>query len=280
MLIGASELARRQKDHHCIVVDCRFNLLRPTAGYEAYCEGHIPGARYANLDRDLAATPQPHEGRHPLPKPADFAATLGSWGICNRTLVVAYDDTSGAIAARLWWMLRWIGHDKAAVLDGGIQSWIAEGLGLERESPAIEVCRYTLGSVHSDWVVTTEELRNDPAAVGTLLDARSPDRFDGRSEPIDPVAGHVPGAVNWPFDTNIRGDGAIRSIEEISAELAKRTALDTETPLVTMCGSGVTACHLLLVMEHAGISGGRLYAGSWSEWIRDPNRPVEKATEP
>ena len=271
-LISPSELAKRLGDSAWIVVDCRFVLTDPDAGHAAYRRGHIPGARYAHLDNDLARVPGPTDGRHPLPGADDFAATLGAWGISNASNVVVYDDMSGAIAARLWWMLRWVGHSTAYVLDGGLQGWEAAGLPLERAIPGVRAVQYVADVVRDEWVVTTDRIPSELASGAVLVDARASERYHGASEPIDPVAGHVPGAVNWPFSDALREDGSMRPAAELNASLKHLT--DAPGGLIAMCGSGVTACHLLLAVNAAGLGDGRVYIGSWSEWIRDPERPV------
>lgn len=275
-LVSATELASRLGDPDTVVVDCRFSLLAPGAGREAYLAGHIPTARYAHLDDDLARKPSRHEGRHPLPDPADFARTVGKWGIGNGTDVVVYDDQGGAIAARLWWMLRWVGHDDVTVLDGGLQAWAADGGALVGgPEPAPTAREFRIRKLRADWVATTADIEALADSSSLLVDARSASRFAGREEPIDPVAGHVPGALNWPFGENLAADGRFRSPSEIAA-LLERLPARPDSQLIAMCGSGVTACHLLLALALLDREG-RLYAGSWSEWIRDPSRPVATA---
>lgn len=275
-LISPTALAKRLGDSAWVVVDCRFVLTDPGAGHAAYTRGHIPGARYAHLDNDLARIPGPADGRHPLPRVEDFTATLGAWGISNASNVVVYDDMSGAIAARLWWMLHWIGHRAAYVLDGGLKAWEAAGLPLDRETPAVRAVEYVADEVRSDWVVSTDQVQPELANGARLVDARAPERFQGLTEPIDPVAGHIQGAVNWPFSEALLPDGRMRPVDELRARL-KRLA-DQPGGFIAMCGSGVTACHLLLAVNAAGLGGGRLYIGSWSEWIRDPERPITTGT--
>ena len=271
-LISPSELAKRLGDSAWIVVDCRFVLTDPDAGHAAYRRGHIPGARYAHLDNDLARVPGPMDGRHPLPGAVDFAATLGAWGISNASNVVVYDDMSGAIAARLWWMLRWVGHRTVYVLDGGLQGWEAAGLPLDRAIPGVHGVKYVADVVRDEWVVTTDQIPSELASGAKLVDARAPQRYGGVTEPIDPVAGHLPGAVNWPFSDALQEDGSMRPAAKLNASLKHLT--DQPGGLIAMCGSGVTACHLLLAVNAAGLGDGRVYIGSWSEWIRDPERPV------
>jgi len=273
-LVSAAQLEGLLAASSCLVFDCRFVLPDPPAGHSAYMRGHIPGARYAHLDHDLSRPPHPYEGRHPLPEPLQFAATLGRLGITARDRVVVYDDQSGAIAARLWWMLRWLGHEEVAVLDGGLQAWIAAGGRLEAGGVDWQLATYEPGKVRSAEVVTTAEIAALDTKRAVLVDARAPARFAGREEPIDPVAGHVPGAVNWPFSSMLDPDGRMQPPERIRERYMAVTDGGTRE-LVAMCGSGVTACHILLAVATAGLPG-RLYAGSWSEWIRDPARPIAR----
>lgn len=258
-----------------IFVDCRFNLLEPHAGFHAYLAAHVPGARYAHLDKDLSRQPSPHEGRHPLPDPSVFASWLGCVGIDRESAVVVYDDVGGAIAARLWWMLRWVGHRNCRILDGGMSAWLAAGGPTESGLASWEPRVYDLGGVESDNVVATEDL-SARRAEGPLVDARAGPRFRGEVEPIDPVAGHVPGAVNLPFGELLDSMGRLRKREELRALFADRLGETREIRPIAMCGSGVTACLLLAAYRIACDEDGLLYVGSWSEWIRDPKRPIER----
>jgi thiosulfate/3-mercaptopyruvate sulfurtransferase len=279
-LIDAATLAQHLNDPHWVAVDCRFDLLEPNAGRDAYQRAHIPGARYADLDRDLARAPATGEGRHPLPEPALFATRLGEWGIGDESVVVAYDEGSGAIAARLWWMLRWLGHEASLVLNGGFAAWTEAQLPVERDAPVWRPAVYTLRQVDPAAVVTTAELPQLQRAGRLVVDARAAPRYRGEQEPIDPVAGHVPGAVNRPFSSNLTPTGQFRPPAELRRELDGLLGGRPSDEVVAMCGSGVTACHLLLALAVAGLDGGKLYAGSWSEWIRDPARPVGTGPEP
>lgn len=274
-LIDARALAHELGRTGWIVVDCRFTLTDPPAGRAAYDRGHIPGARYAHLDDDLARRPRASEGRHPLPDRDRFAATLGGWGIGPGGTVVAYDEGSGAVAARLWWLLGWLGHERRAVLDGGFAAWQEEGLPVEHTQPVFEARHYEPRLPIGEGVVATDELEQRQAAGHLLIDARAGPRYRGEHEPIDPKAGHIPGARNRPFSANVTPTGRFRPPSELRAELTDLLGARSPDRLIAMCGSGVTACHLLLAMEVAGLPGGRLYAGSWSEWIRDPERPIE-----
>jgi thiosulfate/3-mercaptopyruvate sulfurtransferase len=276
-LIDATALAASMGRPELAIIDCRFNLMQPRAGRDAYLAGHIPGARYASLDEDLSAPVTRASGRHPLPHPADLAATLRRLGVSHSSQVVAYDASDGSFAARLWWLLRWAGHEAVAVLDGGMAAWRAAGHGAE--SGAVEIAPAAAFAVQprSDMVVDAAEvetLRVDPTRV--LLDARAADRFQGRVEPIDPVAGHIPGALNHPFAENLSQDGRFLDREELQSRWKRRLGEHPAARAVMMCGSGVTACHNLLSLEIAGLQGAKLYAGSWSEWIRDPQRATAR----
>ncbi len=275
VLVTARELAAHLEDPDWRIVDCRFELLDPGKGRADYLAGHIPGAVYAHLDEDLAASVTPDTGRHPLPDPDAFAATLGRWGITDRTTVVAYDQAGGAIAARLWWLLGWVGHRDARLLDGGFAAWQREGLPVTAEMPDMRPTTY-VARPDPDRVVSTAELPERLARGELLVDAREAERFRGEREPIDPVAGHIPGAVNHPFRLGLNPDGTFRSPEELRQALEPVLGGGRDRAWMTMCGSGVTACHLAVAAALAGYAPPRLYAGSFSEWIRDPSRPVAR----
>lgn len=271
-LIDATTLHTHLGDPRWVVVDCRFNLLDTDAGERAYREAHIPGAHYAHLDRDLSSSVTPDSGRHPLPEPSDFAATLGAWGIDQHTQVVAYDHGPGSIAARLWWMMRWLGAGHCAVLDGGLAAWQAAGYPVDNEIPTPEPRRFSPGGLGAKWVdsATLLSARGETLVV---MDARSAERFRGEAEPIDPVAGHIPGALSAPLEDNLR-EGRFRPTAELRERFDNLLGPRDPATVVHSCGSGVSACHNLLAMEVAGLPGSKLYPGSWSEWIRDPSRPV------
>lgn len=259
------------------VVDARFSLGDAQAGAALYAAGHIPGAVYADLNRDLSAPGKPAGGRHPLPDSDAFAATVGQWGIGPDTQVVVYDAADGSMAAaRLWWMLRLLGHRRVAVLDGGFAAWQNAGLAVSTAAPGQPALGAYPGRFDSTQVASADEiaarLKHTP---GWLVDARASERFRGEVEPLDPVAGHVPGAVNRPFALNV-SDGRLRPAEQLRAELQQVIGAQDPSQVVLMCGSGVTACHLLLAMEVAGLSGARVYAGSWSGWVSDSTRPVAR----
>jgi thiosulfate/3-mercaptopyruvate sulfurtransferase len=267
-----------------LIVDCRFDLSSPGAGRRAFLAQHIPGAHYWDLDEDLSAPRSSESGRHPLPSPDALAERLSDLNVDSHTQVVVYDEANGSFAARAWWLLRWIGAERVAVLDGGFKAWMRAGGAVEsdRRAPTppagsdhVQRRDKFLPRVHRDAVLSAAEVERallDPRRL--LVDARAPARFSGRVEPIDPVAGHVPGAVNHPFTENLRDDGHFLPPDELRRRWQQRLGSTTPESVILMCGSGVTACHNALAMTVAGLPGAKLYAGSWSEWIRDPNRPV------
>jgi len=269
-LITAGQL--QQAIETVIAVDCRFDLGDPDAGRRQYLEAHVPGAVYAHLDQELSGPVVPSSGRHPLPEPDKLARRLGSWGIDEHSQVVVYDDHCGAYAARLWWMLRWLGHDRVAVLDGGFSAWRRAGAAIETELPVLTPRQFTASPSRDMYLDTAQVLELLAQGTLTLIDVRDAIRFSGEQEPLDSVAGHIPGAINIPYAMNLGDDGCFRSPQELR-QLYLSQVPDPRTAC-GMCGSGVTACHSLLAMEVAGLPGSRLYAGSWSEWIRDPARPV------
>lgn len=277
-LVDPATLAAHLDDPSWVVFDCRSTLIDPEAGLRAYAEGHIPGARYLHLDRDLSGSKTPDTGRHPLPVPQALAETLGKAGVDRDVQLVAYDDAGGSYAARLWWLARWLGHGRVAVLDGGWKRWVKEGRSVSVETPRPMPRQFGPLQVNGEaWVSTADVLEMVRGRKhGLLLDARGPTRFRGEEEPIDPVAGHVPSAVNLPFAGNVGEDGRFLSPEALRRRFEQVLGGVLPEQAVCMCGSGVTACHNLLAMEVAGLKGARLYAGSWSEWIRDPSRPVAR----
>jgi len=280
VVIAAAELAAAIGSEELVVLDCRFDLKDPAAGRRAWEAGHVPGAHYADLDRDLAAAVSPGTGRHPLPDAGWMAERFSAWGIGNETRVVVYDSASGAIASRAWWLLRWLGHRRVAVLDGGIDAWMSADLPLETGTPGAVAAQFE-GTPRNDWVVTTETVSEPGPGFSRqrLLDARDPSRFRGEHEPIDPVAGHVPGATNLPFGETLDDTGCLKSPAALRELFASRLQGDLEAPWSVMCGSGVTACHLALAAEYAGLRAPAVYIGSFSEWIRDPERLVATAAD-
>ncbi len=275
-LVTVEELEAHLRDRDWCVVDCRHDLLDVAAGSKAYRAGHIPGAAFAHLDEHLSGAKTGRNGRHPLPRREDLVEILRGWGVDNDTQIVAYDAHGGQFAVRLWWLARWLGHAKVAVLDGGWQAWLAH----TGQSSAAPPDRPRGSFVVRDPLVAVARVdevlaaRTDPATL--LIDARAPERFEGRIEPIDPVAGHIPGAVNrfWQANLADAASGRFKSPQRLRAEYESLLAQRAASQVVVYCGSGVTSCHHLLAMEIAGLSGARLYAGSWSEWIADPTRPV------
>jgi thiosulfate/3-mercaptopyruvate sulfurtransferase len=278
-LVSVDALARHLDDPDWRVVDTRFSLADPEAGRQLYRQAHIPGAAYLHLDEDLSAPVTATSGRHPLPDPAAIEATLRDAGICDRTQVVAYDAAGGGIASRLWWMLRWLGHPRAAVLDGGFTAWQEAGHRVTAKPARPPYGDFTARPDDAAQILL-DVLRTGLARDELLLvDAREGPRFLGEAEPIDAVAGRIPGAVNLPWQANLSDDGLFLAGTSLRHLWEERLGRYGPGQAVCMCGSGVTACADLLAMEVAGLSGGRLYAGSWSEWIRDPTRPVATGPE-
>ncbi|HEV8695985.1 MAG TPA: sulfurtransferase [Lysobacter sp.] len=271
-LVQAETLAVALARADLAIVDCRFSLASPGAGESAYQQSHLPGAVYAHLDRDLSDNSKQSEGRHPWPDADDFTAKLGAWGISAQHQVVAYDDVDGAFAARLWFMLQTLGHEKVAVLDGGWARWTALGLPVDSHVSK-PIKRVYVAQFDRSRLLDAAQVQAHLDDGGVLLDARSAERFRGENEMMDRVAGHVPGATNRPYTDNLF-EGRFKTPVQLAAEL--RGVLDGRNPdrVVAMCGSGVTACHHLLAMERAGLKGAKLFPGSWSGWISDPARSV------
>jgi thiosulfate/3-mercaptopyruvate sulfurtransferase len=274
-LISPAELAARLPDPASVIVDCRHNLADVDAGERAYRTAHIPGAQFMHMDRDLSGARTGVNGRHPLPRIADLVATFSRAGIDDSKQVIAYDQNNGMWAARLWWLLQWLGHPAAAVLDGGLDRWIAEGWPLTadeaRVQPATFIARQPTPTASAGEIVA----HLDDGTL-TVIDARAPERYRGDVEPIDPVAGHIPGAVNRPYTANLTEQGTFKPAPQLRTEFQ---ALLKESPpesVVHQCGSGGTACHNVLALGLSGLPGSRLYPGSWSEWIAAPERPVAR----
>ena len=273
-LVSPSTLAQHLNDPNWVVIDCRFDLTDPGKGETQYRAGHIPGARYAHLDRHLSGPKTGTNGRHPLPDTDVMARTFGELGIAPHTQVVAYDADSGMFAGRLWWMLRWMGHDAVAVLDGGLARWQREGhpvRGGVESSTAV----HFKGAPRPGWRLTVDEVAAGLDNTSRLLvDSRTPDRYRGIGETLDKVGGHIPGAANYFFQQNLADDKSFKSPDELKAQWAPILQGRDPKDVVVYCGSGVTACHNLLALEHAGIHGVKIFPGSWSEWSSDPSRPV------
>jgi len=275
ILLSVQELRTAQENTECFIVDCRFVLDEPGAGYEDYLEAHIPGAVYAHLEDDLSGPVTSDSGRHPLPDADKFALFLGRSGWQPGFMLVAYDDAGGAIAARLWWLMRYFGHDCAALLDGGIPAWWAAGYELESGRVSTTSLPTENLKVCDDLVMTTAGIVEGLDRDGIVLaDARARERFTGEIEPIDPVAGHIPGSVNYPYNNNLSPNGMFKTVEDVRNGLLTLTGSHEVQDLVHMCGSGVTACQNIFAAELAGLKGSKLYVGSWSEWIQDPSRPI------
>ncbi|MFC5476233.1 sulfurtransferase [Paraherbaspirillum soli] len=275
-LISAVNLQQNAQQANWVIVDCRHDLADPAAGRAAYDAGHIPQARFAHLDRDLSGPTHTADGtfkgRHPLPAPDALLATLRKWGINDDTQVIAYDAHGGMYAARLWWLLRSLGHASVAVLDGGLATWLAAGQTLSAVEPTPAIGNISLKPALVASVDAHDVLSNLTNLRRTLVDARAPDRFRGENETIDPVGGHIPGAKNRFFRDNLQADGRFKPGHQLHEEFSE--LISEPQTAVMQCGSGVTACHNLLALEIAGLHGAALYPGSWSEWCSDPSRPI------
>lgn len=273
-IISSDILYQHLDDPDWRIIDCRFNLQAPDQGRGLYAIEHIPNAIYAHLDEDLSSPVTENTGRHPLPDVETLKAKLGRWGIGAQTQVLAYDDAGGSYAARLWWLLHWLGHTNAAVLDGGFSIWKKQGLPTTAEPPRVTPTVFA-GKPDSGMLTSADELQHqlNQGAV-CLVDVRDPERFDGKQEPIDNVAGHIPGAINIPWKHTIDDNSLFLPKGQLFDQYKSLLNTRSADELTFMCGSGVTACHSLVVLAYLGVSGAKLYAGSWSEWIRDPARPV------
>ena len=278
-LISTETLASHLADSSWLIADCRFNLKDEDWGRAQYLSGHIQGAVFVNLAHDLAGARTGTNGRHPLPSPETMAGTFGRLGIGDSTQVIAYDQDAGPYASRLWWMLRYLGHDAVAVLDGGWAKWIREGRPTrsgEEQRPAATFTPH----LRTNMRLTVDESAKRLGDPGVLfVDARSPERFEGQSDPLDNVSGHIPGARNRFFRNNVTEDGTMRPADALRADFTRVLGDRSADQAVMYCGSGITACHNLLAMEYAGLRGAKLFAGSWSEWESDPKRPVEKSSK-
>jgi thiosulfate/3-mercaptopyruvate sulfurtransferase len=272
-LIAAQHLEAHLADPTFVIVDCRHNLSDVQAGERAYAAAHIPGARFLHIDRDLSGAMTGSNGRHPLPELAAFGAALGRVGIDASSQVVAYDQNSGMWASRLWWLLKWIGHDAAAVLDGGMDKWLIEGRRTTSAAPPSRSTTYAPTRT-GPTVSAADILRHLGDSTYKILDARAPERYRGDIEPLDPVAGHIPGAVNRPYTLNLTAQGTFKPPAQLRGEFDVVLDGAPASAVVHQCGSGVTACHNALAMAVAGLPDSRLYPGSWSEWVSDPSRPI------
>lgn len=273
-VVSTDLLAQHLDDPDWIIFDCRFTLTNTGAGAAAYRQGHIPGARYVHLDDDMSSVVTPTSGRHPLPDVKLFSEKLSRWGVDSSKQVVVYDDSFGSMAVKMWWLLRWLGHDQVALLDGGLPKWLKEKRPVTTALPQIIPEKFVV-QLHKEMqasVAEVEQARQERCRL--VIDARPEQRFAGEREPLDRVAGHIPGAINWVFEENLDFDGTYLSADELrEAYLNLLNGVKPEHVIHT-CGSGVTACHNMLAMEIAGLPSGKLFAGSWSEWITDPSRPI------
>jgi thiosulfate/3-mercaptopyruvate sulfurtransferase len=272
-LVSTAELAAHLGEWR--IFDCRHDLAKPELGGEQYRQAHIPGALFASLERDLSAPKTGSNGRHPLPSPEAFAAWLGAQGLRPEDQVVCYDAANGAMAARLWWMLRWVGHDAVAVLDGGFAKWTAEGRPVSADVPRLPPSAFPI-RVRTEMAIDVGTIAKKPRKR-LLLDARAPARYRGEQEPIDPVAGRIPGAKNRFNNDNLAPDGTFKKPELLRDEFEKILSGKNSNEVINYCGSGVAACHNALAMEVAGLPGSRVYIGSWSEWSADPARPISRS---
>ncbi|KND59803.1 Thiosulfate sulfurtransferase, rhodanese [Candidatus Burkholderia verschuerenii] len=281
-LISATNLAERlaAAPGSVLVFDCRFDLTAPEAGEKAYAEGHIPGAHYLHLDRDLSGVKTGTNGRHPLPERAKLVDTLAGFGLNEGQQVVAYDQQDGRYAARLWWLLHWLGHDSTAVLDGGFKAWEAAGKPVDRDFPPKAKGTFKASAPQQVTIDAQAIERNIGTRDHLVIDARSADRYRGENETLDPVGGHIPGALNRFFMDNINAEGRFKTAHELREAFSGLIGTTSADRVVLQCGSGVTACHNALAMEIAGLHGAALYPGSWSEWSADPGRPVATGPNP
>jgi len=277
-LISARELATAIDD--CVVVDCRHELLNPDAGPQAYARGHLPGARFMHQDHDLAGPKNGSNGRHPLPDRDAMAARLRAAGLDRGQQLVACDDHGGMYAARLWWLARWLGHAPVAILDGGMSAWKAAGFPLETAVPAPRQGNFVAQASLVRAVDTDAIVGQLGSSRFVVVDLRAAERYEGQTEPIDPVAGHIPGALNRPFQQNLGADGRFKPADVLRREYESLLAGRSPEDVVFHCGSGVVACHSVIAMELAGLAGSALYPGSWSEWCADPARPVATGPRP
>jgi thiosulfate/3-mercaptopyruvate sulfurtransferase len=278
-LISTTQLASMLRDANVVIVDSRHDLMNPSYGRDAYATSHIPGAIFMSIDDDLASAITGTNGRHPLPTPEAFAKMLGEKGINNANKIVVYDQGTSMFVGRLWWMLKWLGHDDVYVLDGGFAQWEKEHRATQSDVQTRAATTFKIGAsgVRDEMRVTVEETL---ASIGKpnrrIIDARAAERYRGEVEPVDPVAGHIPGAMNRAFGNNLQ-DGKFKSPEALRAEFETLLAGRAPCDIIHQCGSGVSAISNLIAMEHAGLSGSKLYAGSWSEWCADPTRPVARS---
>ena len=273
-IISENDLKNNINNKDFIIFDTRCDIKDRGYGIDSYTEGHIENSIFVDVDTDLASEKQARTGRHPLPQVEVFCEKLSHWGMHNNKQVVVYDDAGGAFAGRLWWMMKWLGHDNVAVLNGGLNSWVKNGNKLVTSPTIFEKSSFE-PNVRPDMVASLADVENAQYGMSTiLLDARSKERYEGISDPVDPIAGHVPGAISHPLGTNLDRTGKFKTKEELKHNFNKISSELNEKDIISMCGSGITACHNILALEMCGVKNVKLYVGSWSEWITDPNRTV------
>ena len=279
-IINAEDLISNINNEEFVIFDCRCDIKDTSYGIEAYNDGHIPNAIFLDIDRDMASEKSPSSGRHPLPDPKALSDKLSQWGVDNTKQLIIYDDAGGAFAGRAWWVFRWLGHQGGvAVLNGGIGGYISAGGKLDKSQSARPRVEYTY-SVDDSLHVDIDEVIDAQFKVNTtLIDARSKERYLGIKDPVDPIAGHVPGAISHPLGNNLDKNGFFKTPDELKLNFSKLLGDNNSTELISMCGSGITACHNILAMEIAGLKGVKLYVGSWSEWITDSSRPIAKVDD-
>jgi len=273
-IISIDDLKNNLNNDDFLIFDSRCDIKDSGYGIDSYTEGHIPNSIFVDVDTDLASEKRPGTGRHPLPDPNTFSEKLSHWGMSNNKQVVVYDDAGGAFAGRLWWMLKWLGHEAVAVLDGGLNSWVKGGNKLVTTPTVFEKAHFE-PRVQENMIATVEDVEEAQFKMNTiLLDARSKERYQGINDPVDPIAGHVPGAISHPLGTNLDKTAKFRRKEDLQHNFNKISNDMKDKEIISMCGSGITACHNILALEIIGIRDVKLYVGSWSEWITDANRTI------
>ena len=278
-VISVNDLKNNIKNKDFLIFDSRCDIKDSGYGIDSYTEGHIENAIFIDVDTDLASEKRPGTGRHPLPDVDTFSNKLCHWGMSNNKQVVVYDDAGGAFAGRLWWMLKWLGHEAVAVLDGGLNSWVKYGNKLVT-TPTVFEKSYFEPNIQENMIAAVKDVEEAQFNMNTiLLDARSKERYEGLNDPVDPIAGHVPGAISHPLSTNLDRTGKFRTKEDLKHNFSKIANDMNDREIISMCGSGITACHNILALEISGIKGVPLYVGSWSEWITDKSRPIAKIDE-
>ena len=275
-IISIEDLIKNLDNEEFIIFDCRCDIKDPKHGIESYTEGHIRNSIFVDIDNDLASKKTLKSGRHPLPDPDLLAQKLSQWGLSNSKQAVVYDDAGGAFASRMWWILKWMGHDKVAVLDGGIHEWNKKGGKLVTEQTIFNRSEFET-NINDEMQVDVSEVEDAQYKMDRIIiDARSKERYLGIEDKVDPIAGHVPGAISQPLSNNLVKGGTFKSPSELRLIYSKILGDTSPSTMISMCGSGITACHNILAMEIAGLKGTTLFVGSWSEWITDSSRPIAK----